>query len=349
LTLADPEEEEDKKIVRSKRGQDPDWDVILNSSMSTPLVIVDAYNIIHQWPRLKKWMNKGQLWKARDKLVQDCEDLRSVKGWRIEVVFDGAGRSTTGPLGDQPGASVKDMNDIHTDQYNESGNVPIPKNLGTARDQASKASVTDHGVRVVYSGVGNSADAYIEARCAAARKITDGKITGSLIVASNDNMVRVAGQSAGAFCMSADHFVNELRALRMAVKYRVEAAVAKANGHEARPAKLMGQMHPNLFRNNQFIVEDKRKNVNGNKHQTRKDGEANSPLANGNTNNGTSHLQDSNTPDNMTNGKANSNKQREDGTSSRELGNKDKETLKKEEITHATAKIPSWAMVPKSS
>ncbi len=54
--------------------------------------------MIYQWPRLKKWMLKGDTFKARNLLVQDLEALSSVKGWRIEVVFDGAGRSTTGPL-----------------------------------------------------------------------------------------------------------------------------------------------------------------------------------------------------------------------------------------------------------
>jgi len=250
----DPELEEEKKLERAKRGQDPDWDVILNSTIAAPLVIVDAYNIIHQWPRLKKWMSKGELRRARDMLVQDCEELRHMKGWRIEIVFDGAGKSTTGPLGDQPGTS--------NTRGVEVGDL-MPQKL-TMSDRASKASVTDHGVRVVYSGVGSSADGYIEARCAEARKVTDGKITGSLIVASNDNMVRLAGQSAGAYCMSADRFVNELKALRMVVKFRVEAALARANGREERPAKLIGQAHPNLFRSNQFIIEDKRKKSNKN-------------------------------------------------------------------------------------
>jgi len=76
-------------------------------------------------------------------------------------------------------------------------------------------SLTDNGsVRIVYSGAGCSADSYIEKRCLDAKKVTDGKCTRSLIVASNDNMVQLAGQNAGALCMSSDRFIVELKAMR---------------------------------------------------------------------------------------------------------------------------------------
>ena len=241
LGMLDPEMEEEKKLDRARRGQDPDWDVILNATAAAPLVIVDAYNVIHLWPRLKKWMTKGQTWKARDLLIRDLEELRTVKDWRVEVVFDGAGRSTTGPLGDALGTG------------GDSKKVRLS-------DQEAKTSVTDHGVRVVYSGVGHSADSYIEQRCLDAKKVTEGKTTGSLIVASNDNMVRIAGHNAGAHCMSSDRFIDELKAIKNTVAYRVEVAVARANGHEVRPPKLQGTVLPNrLGRGSQFIIEDKRK------------------------------------------------------------------------------------------
>jgi hypothetical protein len=50
---------EQKAEERRRKGQDPDWDVILSRSASSPLVIVDGYNIIHKWARLKKHMTKG--------------------------------------------------------------------------------------------------------------------------------------------------------------------------------------------------------------------------------------------------------------------------------------------------
>ena len=243
----DEEEIESARVERKKRGQEPDWDVILNATMSSPLVMVDAYNIIYKWPRLKKWMVKGNLQKARDTLIYDLEELRALKGWRIEVIFDGFGRSTTGQLGDDPGGSKK--------------NVMVSK-----PDQQAQKKVTEHGVRVVYSGVGMSADGYIEERCMEAKKITEGKITGSLIVASDDNMIRTVATSAGAICMSADRMVTELKSLRKATMYRVEAAVAQANGHEIRPSQIQGKAMPNRFRS--AIIEDKRERKKLNKKKT---------------------------------------------------------------------------------
>lgn len=232
---------EEAKIQRAKRGQEPDWDVILNATASSPLVIVDAYNIIHKWPRLKKWMTRGMISKARDMLIHDMEELRALKGWRIEIVFDGFGRAVNGPLGDGPGSKM------------------IRERISKSDQQASK-DVTTNGVRVVYSGAGTSADGYIEKRCFDAKQVTDGKLTGSLIVASDDNMIRNVACNAGALCMSADRMVDELKALRKATMYRVEVAVAKVNGHDVRPAKLLGKPLPNMFvRGSQnVIIEDKR-------------------------------------------------------------------------------------------
>ena len=239
--IIDEEEIEQAKIERSKKGQEPDWDVILNATAASPLVIVDGYNIIYKWPRLKKWMNKGMTSKARDTLIHDMEEMRALKGWRIEIVFDGFGRNTNGALGDGPGSQG------------------TREKITKADEEASK-DVTLNGVRIVYSGAGTSADGYIEQRCFEAKKVTDGKLTGSLIVATDDNMIRNAACNAGALCMSSGRMVDELKALRKATMYRVEAAVAKANGHAPRPAKLHGTIMPNTFGrgSGNVIIEDKR-------------------------------------------------------------------------------------------
>jgi predicted RNA-binding protein with PIN domain len=231
---------EQAKLERQRKGQEPDWSVILNATAASPLVIIDGYNVIYQWPRLKKWMNKGYISKARDLLLHDLEELRYLKKWRVEVVFDGFGRKTKGPLGDAPGSSVTRAKVTKPDQ------------------QASK-QVTANGIRVVYSGVGASADAYIEKRCTEAKQVTEGKLTGSLIVATNDAMIRTVASSAGALCMSSDRMVDELKAARQGTMFRVEAAVAKVNGHDVRPAKLHGITMPNTFTKGSVIIEDKRK------------------------------------------------------------------------------------------
>lgn len=232
---SDEEEIEEKKEERKRRGQDPDWDVILNQTASSPLVIVDGYNIIYKWPRLKKHMVKGDPQRARTLLIDDLENLRSLKGWRIEVVFDGTGRSTQGPLGSGPGNS----------------------NRVSRSDQEAKKSVSKHGVRTVFTGIGIEADSYIQERCAKAKDVTQGELTGSFIVATDDAMIRLAGQSAGAYCMGADRFVDELKSMKKAINYRVEAAVAKANGQAIRPEKLRGT-HFHSFGRNSVLIEDKR-------------------------------------------------------------------------------------------
>lgn len=237
----DEEEQEVAKIERKKRGQEPEWDVILNATATSPLVLVDAYNVIYQWPRLKKWMIKGDTKRARDLLLADLEDLHGLKGWRIECVFDGFGRSLTGPLGDGPGGA------------SEKERIPLS-------ERQTNRVETGTGMRVVYSGVGASADSYIESRCLEAKSVTKGKLTGSLIVVSNDAMVRVAATGAGALCMSSDRLVDELKAVKKATEYRVEVALAIVNGVGVRPEQLRGKSQLNtLSGGNQFIIEDKRK------------------------------------------------------------------------------------------
>jgi len=53
-------------------------------------------------------------------------------------------------------------------------------------------------------------------------------------------MIRIAGESAGALCMSADRFVTELKSVKQIVAHNVEAAMAKVNGQPMRPEKLWG-------------------------------------------------------------------------------------------------------------
>jgi len=52
------DEEEQQQVIedKRKRSRDVDWDVVLShgNGTATPLVFVDGYNVIYQWPRLKK-------------------------------------------------------------------------------------------------------------------------------------------------------------------------------------------------------------------------------------------------------------------------------------------------------
>jgi predicted RNA-binding protein with PIN domain len=250
------EEEEmlEKAEERRRRGQEPDWEVILSRNATLPLVIVDGYNIIHKWSRLKKHMVKGDLARARQLLVDDLENLSSLKGWRIEVVFDGSHRRQALASSNNAGAALS---------------IALGTTATTPRaERASTKEVSKHGVRVVYTGSGVEADSYIEARCAHAKNVTSGKLTSSFLVATDDQMVRMAGLNAGALCMGAERFVTELKAVRQSVAYRVEAAVAAANGHAIRPdalrktpsaAAASAALLSRRFGRGSVVIEDKRK------------------------------------------------------------------------------------------
>lgn len=220
-----------KAEERSRKGQEPDWAVILNrtAAYADPLVMVDGYNVIYKWPRLRKHMVKGDSERARQMLLDDLEDLASLKRWRIECVFDGGGG--------RHGAAGQQLS------LGGGGTTTASASTATGRAaaRAPVRTVTKHGgVRTVYTGRGVEADTYIEGRCMAAKDVTLGATTGSLIVATDDVMIRMAAINAGAVCMGSDRFVAELKAVRNSVSYRVEAAMAMANGHRLRPEALWG-------------------------------------------------------------------------------------------------------------
>jgi hypothetical protein len=58
------EERDEAAQARRRKGQDPNWELVWNnqtSLLAAPLVIVDGYNIIYHWSRLKKHMIKGDV------------------------------------------------------------------------------------------------------------------------------------------------------------------------------------------------------------------------------------------------------------------------------------------------
>jgi predicted RNA-binding protein with PIN domain len=229
----DQETIQQKAIERQRKGQDPDWDVILNQTAADPLVFVDGYNIIHKWPRLKKHMGKGDTETARRLLLDDLEALAALKRWRVECVFDGGGNVARQ---NHAGGGVF----VPTGKRRNAFQGATTTIAYSASDKAPSQEVYDKRktVRVVFTGRGVEADSYIEARCADAKNITLGKATSCLMVATDDGMIKMAALNAGALCMSADRFVSELKAVKKAMSYRVEAAMAAVNGHAIRPEKL---------------------------------------------------------------------------------------------------------------
>jgi len=152
------------------------------------LVLVDGYNVIYKWPRLKKHMTRGDTDRARQLLLEDLEGLASLQRWRIECVFDGAGRAAVvGPLGSSSRSSSSDVD------------------LGLNPSLAPFGKTT---------GRNTEADTYIEGRCAVAKNVTLGVTTSSLIVATDNSQIKLVASSSGALCMSSDRFVLELKAVK---------------------------------------------------------------------------------------------------------------------------------------
>ena len=204
---------QEKALERQKKGQDPNWDVILNQTKADPLVLVDGYNIIYKWPRSKRQMTKGKPSIARQNLLDDLEGLAMLRQWRIECVFDGAGRG---------------------------GHQPDPFGYERYTGTTTEPFGPTGSVRTVFTGRGIEADTYIEKRCLSAKSVTGGHITSSLIVATDDQQIKLCALNAGALCMSAYVMVNELKAVKKGIQYTVEKAMAEANNEPIRHQKFWG-------------------------------------------------------------------------------------------------------------
>lgn len=77
------------KRLRNRKKHDiemPDgkWDV----NGMDPIILVDGYNIVGFWPKLRKYRDRGELSLARDTLAEETNEFANVRGWDCEIVFD---------------------------------------------------------------------------------------------------------------------------------------------------------------------------------------------------------------------------------------------------------------------
>ncbi len=56
--------------------------------MADVFLLVDGYNIIGAWPKLIHLKNKGDLDRARRKLIETLVDFSSFRDWHTTIVFD---------------------------------------------------------------------------------------------------------------------------------------------------------------------------------------------------------------------------------------------------------------------
>lgn len=57
------------------------------------VLVVDGYNIVHAWPRLKQALQRGGLEEARRRLVAELAEYAAVRPVAVTVVFDGPRRA----------------------------------------------------------------------------------------------------------------------------------------------------------------------------------------------------------------------------------------------------------------
>lgn len=53
-----------------------------------PFLLVDGYNVVGAWPRLRKLRDKAQLHTARDRLLADVEEFAGIREWTCVLVWD---------------------------------------------------------------------------------------------------------------------------------------------------------------------------------------------------------------------------------------------------------------------
>ena len=153
-------------------------------------VLVDGYNVINAWPRLKRLLRRGELRQAREELCVDLSAYAVFYGVRVTAVFDAAG-----------GGDETRVN---------------------AREQGG---VTYSGVDVVYPSTlrSDSADSWIERRAeelfeggkrgkSAKGGDGDGDSSTRVVVVTNDSAVRDAVRGAGGTAWSTSQLKADIKA-----------------------------------------------------------------------------------------------------------------------------------------
>jgi predicted RNA-binding protein with PIN domain len=176
-----------------KSGEgDPDrtvWVPGSNMAYGTWLLLVDGYNIVGASERLATLKNCESLDAARTVLIEEVVQLASMRGWRIEIVFDSY---MTGRAG--------------------------------SRDPAAGSKL----VSTVFTGSRDSADSYMEKTSLSLSSATGAAAT-SYAVATNDRAIINAVTSHGGMTMSSDRFLAELSTARNEAGFIASSVASRQN------------------------------------------------------------------------------------------------------------------------
>ncbi|KAJ1623664.1 YacP-like NYN domain-containing protein [Pavlovales sp. CCMP2436] len=80
------------------------------------VIIVDGYNIIGQWPELKRLRDEGSMDRARDQLLARLADYACYMDWNAELVFDAAGNEERAACGNAVEVADKRVNVVWSSQ-----------------------------------------------------------------------------------------------------------------------------------------------------------------------------------------------------------------------------------------
>lgn len=177
---------------RKSGDGDPDrtiWVPGANMAYGTWMLLVDGYNIVGASERLSSLKNRESLDAARTALIEEAVQLASMRGWRIELVFDSY---MTGRAG--------------------------------SRDPSAGSEL----VNTVFTGSRDSADSYIEKTSYAISSST-GTTSESYAVATNDKAIINAVSSHGGVTMSSDRFLAELSSARYEAGFIASSAASRQN------------------------------------------------------------------------------------------------------------------------
>ena len=147
------------------------------------LLIVDGYNLIHNWPKLAK-LAKDSLDTARTTLINTLSNYQGYRGIKIILVFD----------------AHKSKNQAQSQAQ--------------AQSQSASAKHKEN-ITCIYTSFEQTADAYIESII---KDLAAAKKPYKVAVATNDSLEQTIIMAKGAIRLSCKDFLQELRNTEDAIK-----------------------------------------------------------------------------------------------------------------------------------
>ena len=121
------------------------------SSSAPTLLLVDGYNVIGAWPKLRKWVRKSNLDLARITLVEMLSGFVAFRGYQTTVIFD----AYTYPTPAQREISASGI-EIYFTAYGETADTVIERLCAQLEweDCRVRVATSDRAEQLVVTGFG---------------------------------------------------------------------------------------------------------------------------------------------------------------------------------------------------